>query len=133
MGDGVSVLTIVVDQTPHTCLSPNQRVHERRKAEHRKTLKAAAVMAMHNALVQAPEMAQELGTGPIRLRMRIEWERGRKRADSDNALASLKGLVDGIAQKLDRTDAAFVFDPVEQIVTEERQGRTMVTIERIDR
>lgn len=127
-----AIVALTVEATPHPTLSPNDRSGWRVKSAHRQALRQAAKLAMHNAMIRRPEIAQEAREGRLRFRIAIVWERSRqgRLMDADNALAACKGLVDGIAEKLERDDRDFVFAPVEQSTTEDRQGVTIVVIER---
>ena len=126
------IAALTIEQTPNTCLRPNDRTDERTKAKYRRELRDAAFLAMHQAIVRRPTLPQDARDGRLRLRMHVVWERGRQRQDGDGLLASLKGAIDGIAKAIGRNDRDFVFAPVEQSFTEDRQGVVIVVIERED-
>lgn len=93
-----SEAVIVVRMTPPREVSPNARVHFRRRAR--------AVAAFRAEAAKAAQFESE-GTSafcgrmlPVELSAEIAWCCGRKRLDQDNAIASLKPLVDGISDWL---------------------------------
>lgn len=88
--------------------SPNGRLHHQAKAAAVKRLRRDAELATMSH-VNDPEWRQAggwdaMGWGdvgmPVVMDVVIEWPKGRKFADDDNAKASLKPVIDGIADAL---------------------------------
>lgn len=128
--DPATLVVVRIEHTPHTCLRPNDRTHERTKNGHRRDLKNAAYLAMHQALLRCPQIGVDAREGRLRLAYHIYWEAGRKELDGDAALIVTKGASDGIAKALGRDDKDFVFDPVGQSFIGTPQGFMIVTINR---
>lgn len=99
-------------------LSPNGRAGWAERHRHAQQWRRAAVLTTISELNRLPD-------GPaLRLALReattievaivVGLRKGGKMADSDNALAQCKSLLDGIAEGVGCDDAAFRFAPVEQ-------------------
>jgi hypothetical protein len=125
----VQSITIVVDQTPHTCLRLNDTSSHWTKTKHRKSMRDAAYLAMHEAVTETPEIADWTAHGQLCLSYVVSWERRRQVWDRDGLIGGgLKAVQDGIAQKLGVDDRAFETGSIEQVVTKERLGWLTVTI-----
>lgn len=87
---------------PHKDLSPNARVHWRRKAPRVK-------VARNAALALAFEAGARKMTVSAAPRISIEFcPPDRRRRDADNCMASLKASLDGIADALGVDDSRFI-------------------------
>jgi hypothetical protein len=106
-------LIVTIPATPPRSLSPNGRVHWRRKHADGKELQSAARWATVNAIHTAP-LGPRLITGPVTLHWLVAWERGRKKMDQDNLIAALKAAQDGIAGALGIDDKVMVVGSVTQ-------------------
>lgn len=96
---------------PSPKLSPNARVHWRKKADASKTARHAAAM-----LTRAAIGPKKPGWEHVSLAITF-CPPDRRRRDADNLIASLKPSMDGIADALGCDDAGFIFtyaigDPV---------------------
>ncbi len=90
--------SVIVPLAPPRECSPNYHGHWRAKAKAVKALRTAAYWYGYQARPSKPF------TGPVVLRARIGWPKGRRYQDTSNAAASLKGLLDGLQ------DAAWFLD-----------------------
>lgn len=87
---------------PNRNLSPNSRVHWTIKAKHRKAARRNA------ALWAFSQVGQQHFTG---YRLDFYWP-VRRRRDRDNACASAKSSLDGIADAMRQDDSEWEFDGV---------------------
>lgn len=82
---------IIIPSVPDVDLSPNSRVH--RMARHQK-VKAARKEAKYCAI------ASKNGHMPIKadvwLKINVTWPKGRRKMDTDNLIATLKPVLDGV-------------------------------------
>lgn len=118
-------LTIVVPGTPPRELSPNARVHHMLRHRVGQDFKRLAYYAAYDQLIHAPYRVND---APINVSLCISWEKGRKRNDQDNAIASCKRLLDGVSYALGVDDARFVIKGVEQLRDPAGRGQTTVTL-----
>lgn len=92
-------MTTILLPWPSRDLSPNSRVHWSKKA------KAAKAARMY-AFVRTLESKAMAGDGKVTLA--VEFVKpSRRRMDLDNMLASIKPMIDGIAQALGVDDSRF--------------------------
>lgn len=102
----MSSLTLTLDW-PDADLSPNARVHHMALHRARKKAKLHA-WGMTKALM--PPLGIRFGSWTGTVEVAVTWHPCTARAfDLDNALARLKGHLDGIANALGIDDSAFVF------------------------
>ena len=87
-------LRIIVPQVPDRALSPNasREQHWGTKTKARNELARSAWAVAYDV---RPENAIE---GPVDVTARICWPRGRKRMDTDNAIACLKAMLDAFTK-----------------------------------
>jgi len=135
------VLTCRIPATPHKLLNPNtSRISqaERAKLDWPLPMKTSNVIkfALRRELREATMLAAmndrpaKPMAGPVVLRFVIAYERGRKVLDFDNAIATLKGAIDGLV------DAGYMRDDdqvtgiyLEQIKDPAGQGYIDVCVE----
>ncbi len=92
---------------PSADLSPNARVHHMALHRARKKAKAEA-WGMTKALMPPLRIREGSWAGPVEVH--VTWHPSSARAfDLDNALARLKGHLDGVADALGIDDSAFTF------------------------
>lgn len=101
-------LTVRVPCCPYPELSPNARVHHMERA---KSVRAARLMAKIFTDPAPPGFDAAHAT----VRIAIGWSKGRKEMDGDNALASCKAFLDGVADGLGVTDKRWTYPPVSQV------------------
>ena len=109
---------------PPGALSPNARVHWGAKARHAKKARSEAMLVAQSAARQAGFVPSD------RLRVHLLFKPTTARIrDRDNALASMKPALDGIASALQVNDA--VFEPVVEFAPSDRRRApcVLVTIE----
>jgi hypothetical protein len=119
--------------TPPPKLSPNAGAHWATKNKLRKEGRDAAI----NAARQWRNDRGLFGTDPVvtakaRIFVTIRWGKGRRFMDADNAVACLKGPVDGLTQAgiiPDDSPAYLVWEPVEQKRDPTGRGETVIVIE----
>ena len=108
MNSATTGLTIRVPICPYPELSPNARVHHMERAK----------------AVRTSRLLAKIFTGPAppgfdaahaTVRITIGWGKGRKEMDGDNALASCKAFLDGVADGLGVTDKRWTYPPVQQV------------------
>lgn len=85
---------------PDSRLSPNARTHWRAKAKVAKTARTAAFYLVRSACVEAP------GEGVVHLSITF-FPPDRRGRDMDNAIASMKPHLDGLADALKVNDNRF--------------------------
>jgi predicted RNA-binding Zn-ribbon protein involved in translation (DUF1610 family) len=125
-----TAFTMIVHQTPDSCLRPNDHSDNRTKIGSKKAMREAGYYAMHNMVIAHPVISEWPQRGRIRLSYVVHWERGRQKWDDDGLIGGgLKPLRDGIAEKLEVDDELFETGRAEQMLTDERQGFVTVTIE----
>lgn len=131
----MSVLTIHVPATPPVKLSPNARIGWAQRARLGKPLREAAYLATRAKLNDQAEarraQAALQAADRIAVGLLICWERGRKPRDSDNAIASCKQILDGIADGLSVSDRRFDVRGVQQerADRDDAGGWVVVTLE----
>lgn len=123
MLETLKTLGVTVPQTPHSYLSPNSGKHRRTREPYAQSLKTAAALATRENLRGTSWQSQRL----LRVELRIYWERGHKRLDYDNAIASCKALLDGVFQEIGADDRQVMEIKLVQGRTE-GQGYTNVQI-----
>lgn len=123
------VLWALVPATPATALRPNAKAHHLRRADAARALRTAAKLAAVDAL-NAPGCALVPcpPDGPLWLRLRVVWERGRQRQDFDGCLSSLKSAIDGVFDAIGADDARIAGVALRQEVAGDRQGRVDVSV-----
>lgn len=115
---------IVVPLTPSPTLSPNARVHWAKRSKAVGIARTAAAEATRQA-VSVNGRERIAACEHIGYRIQIAWERGRSgMRDEDNALASCKAIIDGIADALGIDDRRLHI----RGISFDRQSRTGVTI-----
>jgi hypothetical protein len=97
----VSSLTVTIPGTIDRRLSPNGRAHWRAVRPLQRERKESAYQWTR---VERMEQGYIGMVPPLVLDFTIGWEKGRKRMDDDNAKASMKAIIDGIAEALDVND-----------------------------
>lgn len=112
---------------PDRRLSPNARIHWRSKLSPKKKARADAALATYSALGCGVREVRTAfaGDAPIPLTIRFYPPDARRR-DRDNAQASLKHALDGIADALGVDD--YRFRPTYEFAAPEKPGRVEVTI-----
>lgn len=115
---------IVVPLTPSPTLSPNARVHWTKRAKAVSAARSVAAQATRDAI--SDDGRQRIAEYEhIGYRIQIAWEKGRSgMRDEDNALASCKAIIDGIADALGIDDRRLHI----RGISFDRQSRTGVTI-----
>lgn len=115
---------------PDRRLSPNARVNWRAKAGPKKKARADATIATYGALDRGLRdvRAALSGEHPIPLTIRFYPPDARRR-DRDNAQASLKHALDGIADALAVDD--YRFRPTYEFAAPEAPGRVEVTFPQV--
>ncbi len=128
-------LTIVVPRTPPSKLLPNaaRRTSFHVKADLSRPLRE---LARWEAIKQAMAIRSVNGgavfAGPVRVRVKVFWERGRRRPDCDGLGLAVKAMQDGLGD-------ALIFSDDRQIVeacygqekTNDPQGWTEFVIEEV--
>ena len=115
---------IVVPLTPLPALSPNARVHWTKRAKAVGIARTAAKLATLEA-VGDDQRARIAAIPHLGYRVQIAWEPKRHGArDEDNALASCKAIIDGIADGLGIDDQRLHI----RGISFDRASRTGVTI-----
>jgi crossover junction endodeoxyribonuclease RusA len=118
-------ITIRLPICPDAALSPNARVHWRRKAAAVKELRQ---VARYVACMSMWSQHWTTATGPVTVRATIGWGKGRRAMDGDNALSTLKAAFDGLTDaELWSDDRRCRFEPVAQV--RDPEGRGYVEIE----
>lgn len=134
-------IRIEIPHTPAGVLSPNRRDYERdkhgmprsdmTKYEAKRLLRRSAYLATKSAMNAKP---RQLPAGRLFLELYVYWERnrytgrGRGMPDDDNLIASLKGLLDGVADGLGVNDRRFKLKGIEQDSDPDGAGRVVVLI-----
>lgn len=95
---------------PPAALSPNARVHWATKASKAKKCRADGCLVARHVRNQA-NLKSPFARATVKA---VFYKRTAVRSDGDNALASLKNYIDGIADAgIVRDDSAFIYLPVE--------------------
>lgn len=118
-------LIVTIPGTIDRRLSPNGRSHWR--TVH--TLKQEREYAAYYATFTATIETRVEFTPPLVLHFLVAWEKGRKRMDDDNIKASLKSIIDGIADALGIDDKHITLGTVQQERDPEGRGFVRVAIE----
>ena len=118
-------LAVVIDRTPHPWLLPNQKKAERTRRPYKQAIRDTAAIATINAL----DGKTWSWAGPIVLHIDIFWEPGRRRADWDNAIAAMKGAIDGVFSRIDADDRQVTGVFLQQGRDNLRDGYTVILIE----
>jgi crossover junction endodeoxyribonuclease RusA len=119
-------LTVKVPISPFRELSPNTGIHHMKRYRMKERAKQIARNET-NRLHSGKHPLADTDT-PITVAISIFWEKGRKRMDNDNALASTKSLIDGVAESLGVDDKRFVFPPIVQDRDRKGTGYTVFEI-----
>lgn len=121
-----TTLNLRINLTPDSCLSPNQS-----KGRHWATLEKAKgdLITMTRQAFAQPGFGYYAPEPPLTLAFTIYWEKGRKRMDQDNLLASLKVCIDEIAYRTGINDKHFQFAPITQDRDPDGQGFMLVRLE----
>jgi crossover junction endodeoxyribonuclease RusA len=117
-------VVIDIPMAPPREVSPNARVHWRAKARATREFREAAAWATLDAEF-GEGVTDALFRDGIVIDAEIQWGRGRKRIDDDNAWASLKAARDGIAGMLQTDDAGMRCGRLTQT---RGDGRVIVTL-----
>jgi crossover junction endodeoxyribonuclease RusA len=124
-------LHVIIPGTPVRAMTPNGRAHWGTKAKLVKQAKADA----HYATIQALREHDGIGLDcalaaatEIKVAVVIRFEPGRKRFDDDNAIASTKSYLDGVASGIGRDDKVFRLLSVKQEVDPDGVGHVAVTL-----
>lgn len=115
-------VTIRVPAVPTRDLSPNGRVHWRKKYRAAQELKNIAMWSVKSHYLDV------LPETPWQVNYTVAWGFNQKRWDDDNLIAGLKALRDGIAAETGVDDRHMVTGTVEQIRDPQKQGYVEVTI-----
>lgn len=111
---------------PDRALNPNARAHFMVKARAAKAYRVAAGWAAKAALASGePEIPQE---GKIRVGVVFVPPNNRRRLDLDNALASIKAGLDGLADVLKVNDVRFALTIEMGEPDPEKAGRVEITV-----
>lgn len=120
-------ITIRVPAVPTRDLSPNGRVHWRKKHRAAQELKNIAMWSVKSHYLDV------LPETPWQMNYTVAWGFNQKRWDDDNLIAGLKALRDGIAAETGVDDRHMVTGTVEQIRDQERVGYVEVTISPLEK
>lgn len=112
-----------VDWVPPTSLGQNAHKHWRSKHPDEQN----AHMIGKAASTASPFTADDVPDMPVLIAI-IHWDKRSRRKDFDNALGTLKHLVDGICAGLGIDDRRFVTGMTFQKVDPEKRGYTEVLI-----
>lgn len=116
---------------PDPVLSPNSTAHWRVKASAKAQLRRDSSLVASSQLLASSVLPDVLLPREREVDIEIEILLGprRKRMDSDNALASLKALLDGVADAFQRDDASFrPFPPQQRRVHPEGTPGVLLTM-----
>lgn len=103
-------ITFVIGTTPDPALSPNSRVHWRKKHLAAKEQRAVAFSSVVNERKIFPSHDGR----DIYVRYEVEWAGRRRRMDDDNLIAALKPMRDGVADALGGDDKLWITQRVTQ-------------------
>jgi crossover junction endodeoxyribonuclease RusA len=117
-------LIVTIPGAPPAALSPNGRTFWATKAKAVKQARSDAYYAARNANAEMWEP-----TPPLVIHAVIAWPRKGTRRDDDNAKASLKAYIDGIADAIGIDDKHFTLATVTQDHDPEKRGYVRVAIE----
>ena len=109
---------------PPRALSPNSRPHWAAKAKAAKAHRGEAFLMTRHAMRQGQVLDT---TGAVLVRPSF-FHRVNRRRDRDNATASLKAALDGIAEALGMDDSGFVVAPVRFFV-DKKDVRVVLELE----
>ena len=115
-------ITVRVPAVPTRELSPNGRVHWRKKHRVAQELKQITMWAMKSHYLDV------LPDTPWQMNYTVAWGFGMKRWDDDNLIAGLKALRDGIVAEAGIDDKHMVTGTVNQIRDPKKQGYVEVVI-----
>ena len=120
-------MIVTIPGTPPKALSPNGRPNRWQKHAAAQQLKNDAFHATQQA-IGAPRNPVPVLTLPLTLNVVIAWE-GRRECDPDNAWASMKYAIDGIALALCIDDRHIIPGAIQQERDPEKKGFIRVAIE----
>jgi len=112
-------LVIRVEWQPTAALNPNYHKGWRGKHPDQQTARATAIAATRE--VMRRRQGWVLPDHPV-LEVVIAWGKGKKRKDSDNALASCKHAIDGMCAELGFDDNRFLTSRAFQRRDPEKKG-----------
>lgn len=125
-------IAVTIPMQPPAEVSPNARVHWRSSARAKQALfetTKLAVVSMRNAITPGAIFPPAT---PLDLLLTIGWGRGRKRQDHDNAIASVKAAIDGLAAALEIDDRYFRVADLDQVRDVDGRGWLHIRAERQD-
>lgn len=120
-------LVITIAGTPPKSLSPNGRPNRYRKNADAQSLKQSAFHATQDAIGAPRNPIPELAL-PLTIHVVIAWE-SRRECDPDNAWASMKSAIDGIALALAIDDRHIIPGTIRQERDPEKRGFIRVAVE----
>lgn len=112
-----------VDWVPPATLGQNSHKHWRKKHPDEQ----AAHMIGKAASTASPFTADDVPDMPVLIAV-IHWENKSRRKDFDNALGTLKHLIDGVCRGIGIDDKRFITGMAFQKIDPKRRGFTEITI-----
>ena len=116
-------MTVKIPISPFRELSPNTAIHHMKR--YRMKERAKQIAKNETNRLHSGDHPLARSTNRITVAISIFWEKGRKRLDGDNALASCKALIDGVAESLEVNDKRFDFPPIVQDRDKKGDGYTV--------
>lgn len=109
-------ITLWIPAVPDSVLSPNSTAHWREKATSKRALREVSYLSCTSQLNALPYglLAALPQDREVIVGVEILWPSRRKVMDQDNAIASLKALLDGVADALQRDDSTFRLSGLQQ-------------------
>lgn len=117
-------ITIRVDWTPPASLGVNSHRHWRGKHPDEQAAKEHGILAARSAVNRKPWTCPDM---PVLVAV-IAWRTRNRRKDADNALNSIKHLLDGVCEGLGIDDKRFVTAMAFQRIDAKKQGYIELTI-----
>lgn len=118
---------LIVLPWPSAALSPNARSHWRRVAAHKKKARADGANATLAAFNGTAREVRDSLAGDFGIAVNVAFfPPDNRRRDADNAVASMKAYLDGIADALRVDDRRFV--PSFRFADVEKPGRVEVSL-----
>ncbi len=109
----VEQLDIFVPLQPDPALNPNARGHWSKRHTASQMARGAAKYATVDALSRRSTAFPK--DHAVEVSFVIQWGKGRRILDEDNALGALKPYIDGVADALERNDRTFLMKTPEQV------------------
>lgn len=117
-------ITIRVDWTPPPVLGVNAHTHWRRKHPDEQNAHETGKLIAQSTLARKRWTCPDM---PVLVAI-IYWEKKGRKKDSDNALNSIKHLIDGVSAGLGINDREFVTSMAFQRTDPEKRGFTEIII-----